>query len=106
MRPVEGRAAACYDAPRPVKWTSWLALAALVPLFAWIVWASLDTGAFRCEACMEFRGRQACRAVDGDTEELAMEAARTNACALIASGVTDGMACGRSTPLRASCTRR
>jgi hypothetical protein len=53
---------------------------------------------------MEFRGRQACRAVDGDSEELAREAARTNACALISSGVTDSMACGRSTPLRESCS--
>jgi hypothetical protein len=89
-----------------VKWTSWIALAALAPLFAWIVWSSLHTGAVRCEVCMEFRGRQACRAVDADTEELAMEGARTNACALISSGVTDSMACGRSTPLRADCNPR
>lgn len=89
-----------------MKWTSWIALAALVPLFGWIVWSSFHTGSVRCEVCMEFRGRQACRAVDADGEDLAMEAARTNACALISSGVTDSMACGRSTPLRATCTPR
>ena len=89
-----------------MKWTTKVALAALLPLFGWIVWSSLQTGTVRCEACMEFRGREACRSVDADSEELAMEAARTNACALISSGVTDSMACGRSTPLRASCTPR
>ena len=96
---------ACYIAAR-VKWTSWVVVVALVPLFGWIVWSSLRTGSIRCEVCMEFRGRQACRAVDADTEALATEGARTNACALISSGVTDTMACGRSTPTRLTCAPR
>jgi hypothetical protein len=89
-----------------VKKTSWLALLVLVPLIAFVVWTSFDVGATRCEVCITFRGQQACRAVDGATEEAAMAAARTNACALLASGVTDSMACERTPPTRSTCALR
>jgi hypothetical protein len=86
-----------------VKWTSWLALVLLSGLVAVVVTASLRTGAIRCEVCIDFRGRQVCRSVDGDTEEEALMAARTNACALLASGVTDSMACERTPFASSSC---
>jgi hypothetical protein len=87
-----------------VKATSWVALAALVGIVTWVVWASFEVGGTRCEVCITFRGRQACRAVDGATEEQAMAAARTNTCAQLANGVTDSMACERTTPTRSVCT--
>ncbi len=89
-----------------MKRTSWVALAALVGLIGYVVWASLRLGGVRCEVCIEFDGRQACRAVDGESERDAREAARTNACALLASGVTDSMACGRTEPSRVDCRPR
>jgi hypothetical protein len=89
-----------------VKWTSWLALAALVGLVAFVVYSSLELGGVRCEVCITFRGRDACRAVDAETEHDALEAARTNACALLASGVTDSMACARTPPSRSECRPR
>jgi hypothetical protein len=86
-----------------MKWTSWLAGVVLLAMFGFVVWSSFNVGGVRCEVCIQFNGRQACRAVDGSTEEEAMTAARTNACALIASGVTDTMACERTPPSSSSC---
>jgi hypothetical protein len=86
-----------------MKWTSWVALVVLAVLGGFIVWSSLSVGGIRCEVCLQFRGAQACRAVDGATEEEALAGARTNACALLASGVTDSMACERTPPLSSSC---
>ena len=89
-----------------MKRTSWVALAVLVGLIGYVVWTSLGLGGVRCEVCIEFGGRQACRSVDGENEHDAIEAARTNACALLASGVTDSMRCGRTEPRKTECRPR
>jgi len=90
----------------PVKSTSWLALVALLAIGGYVVYSSLTIGGVRCEVCIDFGGRHACRAVDGDTEQDALAAARTNTCALLASGVTDSMACGRTPPSKSECHPR
>jgi hypothetical protein len=89
-----------------VKWTSWLALATLLGLGTFVVYTSLRAGGVRCEVCIDFGGSRACRAVDGATEREALAAARTNACALLASGVTNTMACERTDPASAACRAR
>jgi hypothetical protein len=86
-----------------MKWTSWLAGAVLLAIVAVVVWSSLRVGGVRCEVCIDFGGRRACRAVDGASEEEALAAARTNACALLASGVTETMACERTEPASSGC---
>ena len=68
-----------------------------------VVGSSLMSGQHECEVCMEYRGRSQCRTVAGATPELARDGAITNACAYIAGGVTDGMACQREQPKRVSC---
>lgn len=87
-----------------MKWTSWVSLVGLGAIVAVVVYTSLDVGAVRCEVCITFEGREACRAVDGATAAEAQQSAVNNACALIASGVTDTMACERTTPTRLECT--
>ena len=52
---------------------------------------------------MEFHGERACRAVDGNDEKEARSAAVTNACALLASGVTDTVACQNTPPSDVHC---
>jgi len=89
-----------------MKRTSWLALAALVGLGALVVYTSFQAGGVRCEVCIDFGGGRACRAVDGATERDALMAARTNACARLASGVTDTMACERTEPTSTACRAR
>lgn len=53
---------------------------------------------FRVEVCVAFNGRTSCRTARADTQAHALRSAQSNACALIASGVTDTMQCERSTP--------
>lgn len=87
-----------------MKWTSWVSLLGLGGIIGVVVYTSFDVGVVRCEVCMSFDGRQSCRAVDGATEDQARHGAINNACALISHGVTDTMACERSTPTRAECS--
>ena len=87
-----------------MKWTSWVSLVGLAAIVAVVVYTSLDVGAVRCEVCIDFEGRQACRAVDGATTQEAQQSAINNACALLAAGVTQTMACERTTPTRLECT--
>jgi hypothetical protein len=89
-----------------MKRTSWVALVALTGIAGFVVYSSLEVGSTRCEVCLEFRGRRACRAVDGATEEEAYRAALTNVCAQLASGVTDSLACERTDPLSRDCRPR
>ena len=86
-----------------MKWTSWVTAGVLLALIAFIVWSSLHVGAVRCEVCIDFGGRQACRSVDGATEKDARMSAINNACAFLASGVTQVMACERTPPTREQC---
>ena len=60
---------------------------------------SLTRNRHRVEVCMQFDGRNSCRIASGATESDALRAAVTNACALIASGVTESQQCEHSTPV-------
>ena len=86
-----------------MKWTSWVTAAVLLGLIGFVVWSSLRVGRVRCEVCIDFDGRQACRAVDADTESDARMSAINNACAFLASGVTQVMACERTPPTKLDC---
>jgi hypothetical protein len=86
-----------------MKWTSWVTAAVLLLLIGFVVYSSLRVGGVRCEVCIDFAGRQACRAVDGNSEAEARTAAVTNACAFLASGVTQVMSCERTPPTRSEC---
>lgn len=89
-----------------MKATSWVTLVGLVAVIGVVVWSSFEVGGVRCEVCVRFDGREACRTVDGDREDETRSAAITNACAQVASGVTDSMACSRTKPLKAECQAR
>jgi hypothetical protein len=63
-----------------------------------LIRSTMNLAQYRVEVCMEYQGRSSCRTAAGSTEEFALRSATGNACALIASGVTDSMACERSAP--------
>lgn len=70
----------------------------VVVVLAVLVYSSLHLAKFRVEVCMTFNGRTDCRTASADTEEHALRSATSNACGLIASGVTDSIACEHSQP--------
>ena len=77
----------------------------LVPVVAVVVYTSFQVSDFKCEVCLTFEGRSACRTVNAKTESEGRRAAVDNTCAQLASGVTDTMRCTRTEPTRASCRR-
>ncbi len=65
-----------------------------------LIYSSLNLAKFRVEVCMTFHGQTNCRTAAGSTEEFARRSATTNACAAIASGVTDSIACENTLPTK------
>jgi len=68
-----------------------------------IVYAMLSSFAHECEVCVTFHGRTACRQAAGKTAEEAMRTAQDNACAFVASGMTETVECTGRRPASATC---
>lgn len=75
-----------------------IGIVCLVILAAALYYSTASLAAHRVEVCMEFKGQTSCRTASGSTEQFALRTATTNACATIASGVTDSIACDQATP--------
>jgi hypothetical protein len=71
----------------------------VVAVLAFLFYSSMHIASARAEVCVEFAGRNSCRIASADTKEHALRTAQSNACALIASGVTDTMQCEHSNPV-------
>ena len=76
-------------------------LAALT--FAVLILAVIGAQKVTCEVCMTFNGRTECRAAVGKTPEEAVRTATSNACALLAGGMTDTVSCTSKAPDSAVC---
>ena len=63
-----------------------------------LVYSTMTLGTHRVEVCMEYNGMTSCRTVSGSKREETLRTAVSNACATIASGVTDSIACDQTTP--------
>jgi hypothetical protein len=72
----------------------------VVVVLAVIVYSTMNLASHRVEVCMEYKGQTNCRTASGSTREFALRTATTNACAAIASGVTDSVACDQSPPAK------
>jgi len=81
-----------------VRKSVWLGILFLAIVIGFALYSSLNTKRIRCEVCITFQGRQACRTASGNTRELALRTATENACAQIASGVTDSNQCNNTQP--------
>ena len=82
-----------------MKNTVALAIGFVILVIGAVVYSTMTTSRqkFRVEVCMEYQGRQACRIASAATEQQALRTAHENACALIASGVTDSIQCDQYT---------
>ncbi len=77
-----------------------LAVAAFVlAVIGLLVYSSLGLRKHRVEVCVSFQGRTNCRVASGATRQQAVRAATDNACALLASGMTESMACTSAPPV-------
>lgn len=62
-----------------------------------------EATAYTCEVCITYRGRTRCRTAAGATREEAVRTATDNACAFLASGMTESIRCTNTAPDRVTC---
>ena len=67
-------------------------------LIALIAYSTMNMAQHKVEICITFKGSSNCRTASGATQEAALRAATTNACADLSSGVTEVLACERTEP--------
>lgn len=77
-----------------------LILIGVLAFFALMAYMTMGQRQYRVEVCMEFQGKQQCRTASGATKAGALRTATENACALIASGMTDSMDCQHRQPVK------
>ena len=75
-----------------------LAIAFVALILIVLVYTTMGNARFRCAVCISFQNRTACRTAAAATEAQALRTASENACAQIASGVTDSIACENTPP--------
>jgi len=78
----------------------WIVVAVVVAFVAMMITSFRGVSRYRVEVCMEFQGRSACRTASASSAEQARRTATDNACALIASGMSDSIACTNTTPAK------
>ncbi len=81
-----------------MKKSVWIGILFVAIVVGFVIYSTMNTGRIRCEVCITFQGRQACRTVSAPSRELALRTATENACAQIASGVTDSNQCNNTQP--------
>jgi hypothetical protein len=90
-----------------VKKTVLLGIAFVLAVIGMVVYSTMQVKGYRVEVCMDYQGRSTCRTASAETEMQALRTAKTNACALVASGVTDGIQCEQYTqPTRVTWLQR
>ena len=70
-----------------------LVVVATLAVLGLLIFFSMPSANYRCEVCVSYQGRQACRTASAETQAMAQRTAHENACAQIASGVTDTTGC-------------
>ncbi len=78
-------------------WVFGLLVAAAV--IALLLFSSLNLARYKAEVCITFQGQTQCRTASGADEDSTLRAATTDACATLAHGVTEVMACEHSAPV-------
>jgi hypothetical protein len=73
-------------------------LLAIVAFIGLLTFLTLGGKRVKVEVCMEYKGRRACKVASGRDQMTATRTAVDNACADIASGVTETGQCARSAP--------
>ena len=83
---------------RPAKnklWRFLIVLGAIGILVGALVMRSFRLGQAECELCVEFGGQRQCRKGSGATAQDARHAAQRAACAVMAAGMSESIACER-----------
>jgi hypothetical protein len=81
-------------------------IVALAAFAVYIVMGSMRTVETECELCVTFRGQTECRRGSGANAAEARAAAQKAACAVMAHGMNESVACGNVVPTNVQCPSR
>ena len=81
-----------------MKKTVWIAIGFVLLVVGLVISTTFQGERVRVEVCMAFAGRRDCRNAQAKNRQDALRTAVTNACAQLASGVTDSMQCENTPP--------
>ncbi len=81
-----------------MKKTVWIAIGFVVLVVGLVISTTFQGERVRVEVCMVFRGHRDCRTAQARNQQDALRTAVTNACAQLASGVTDSGQCENTPP--------
>ena len=68
-----------------------------------MIYSMMGVAQVSCEVCINFGGRTACSTAHGADAEEAQRTATNVACASLAAGMTDSIACDNTPPVRLMC---
>ncbi|HEY7392054.1 MAG TPA: hypothetical protein VH640_26285 [Bryobacteraceae bacterium] len=81
-----------------MKTTTWLGIAFVAVVLAFIAFSSFHQERVTARVCLTFNGRQDCRTASATNRQEAQRTAISNACGLLASGVTESIQCENTKP--------
>ena len=80
-----------------------LTFAVIVGFIALLLYNTLSAQKVECQVCVEFQGRRNCATASHASENEAIQSAQTTACGILANGMTESIACGRTPPVSSRC---
>jgi hypothetical protein len=80
-----------------------ITLVAIALFGALLLFNTLSAQKAECNVCVEFNGKRNCAAASHENEKEATQSAQTTACGVLASGMNESIACGRTKPLSVQC---
>jgi hypothetical protein len=81
-----------------MKPTAWLGIAFAAAVLAVILYSTFHQELASCRVCVSFNGRRDCRTASAANRQEAQRTAVSNACAQLASGVTESTQCENTAP--------
>lgn len=81
-----------------MKKTTLAAIAFALIVVGFVVYSTFHRDLVRVRACVTFNGRQDCRTASATSQQEALRTAVSNACAQIASGVSESTRCENTQP--------
>lgn len=84
---------------------SLITLAIILMLVGGLTYSMLSLAEVECSLCIHFKGQVVCETAFGPDRDAAIEEAHRAACAQVASGVTDALACNRAVQTDLSCNQ-
>jgi hypothetical protein len=83
-----------------------IVIVAVLAFFGLLLYNTLSAQKVTCEVCVEYNGQRNCATASHANEADAAQSAQSTACGILASGMNESIACGRTEPVSRRCVTR